>query len=360
MKTVNVKQLAKFLAKDLGVKENLVQKSIEKFVDAQENVKELYLIPDYSDKASALFGNTKPAFAKLKELNEDKKKVVNFNAKLAFGPGIVIPKKYLSEVKKFLVKNKFDFEEIKRDEYEGRDSIEGSKKISKKERSDEESDPEDIDMKALEQSVIAYAKKNPNAGYKAMMNDMEKEFGKDVRKEDIEAQIKKFIGRSGIGYSDMKVDDLKKELGRRGLAKTGKKDELIARLEENDAGGNKGVSNAKTSKKTKKNLPKAKSGAKTLKAKKNQWGNFEDQDTGVVFMQLPVGEDEDPFVPVALGVQDPDADGEAEGLDTVDKFDKNMVKECEKNNFRVLTKELATKLKKKDSKLYNQVKKFVV
>ena len=86
----------------------------------------------------------------------------------------------------------------------------------------------------------------------------------------------------------------------------------------------------------------------------------DDPDTGVVFMQLPVGEDEDPFVPVALGVQDPDADGESEGLDAVNKFDKKMVKECEKNRFRVLTKELAKKLKKKDSKLYNQVKKFVV
>jgi hypothetical protein len=361
MKSVNVKQLAKFLAKEFDVKENLVQKSIEKFVEAQENIKELYLIPDYSDKAAALFGNTKPAFAKLKELNEDKKKVAGFNAKLAFGPGIVIPKKYLSEVKKFLAKNKFDFEEIKRDDYESRDSGGGKAKKSPKkedsseEESGEESEPleEELDMEALKKRVIEYAKKNPNTGFKTLLSDMEEEFGKDVKV--VKKQIERFVVESGISYSSMKVDDLKKELGRRGLPKTGKKDELIDRLKENDAGGTKAKST-----KEKTSPPKAKSGATTLKAKKNQWGNFEDPETGVVFMQLPVGDSKDPFVPVAIGVQDPEADSEAEGVETVDKFDKKMVKECEKNHFRVLTKELAVKLKKKDSKLYNQVKRFVV
>lgn len=36
-------------------------------------------------------------------------------------------------------------------------------------------------------------------------------------------------------YADMSKDDLSAELEKRGLAKTGNKDELIARLEESDA-----------------------------------------------------------------------------------------------------------------------------
>ena len=39
------------------------------------------------------------------------------------------------------------------------------------------------------------------------------------------------------GWESLKVDELKDELEARGLPKSGKKDELIARLEEHDAGG---------------------------------------------------------------------------------------------------------------------------
>jgi ribosomal protein L22 len=39
------------------------------------------------------------------------------------------------------------------------------------------------------------------------------------------------------GWASLKVDELKEQLEARGLAKSGKKDELIARLEEFDAGG---------------------------------------------------------------------------------------------------------------------------
>jgi ribosomal protein L22 len=39
------------------------------------------------------------------------------------------------------------------------------------------------------------------------------------------------------GWASLKVDELKEQLEARGLPKSGKKDELIARLEEHDAGG---------------------------------------------------------------------------------------------------------------------------
>jgi large subunit ribosomal protein L22 len=39
------------------------------------------------------------------------------------------------------------------------------------------------------------------------------------------------------GWGSLKVDELKEELEARGLPKSGKKDELVARLEEDDAGG---------------------------------------------------------------------------------------------------------------------------
>lgn len=41
---------------------------------------------------------------------------------------------------------------------------------------------------------------------------------------------------SGAGYEDMTKDDLSAELERRDLPKTGNKDELVARLNESDAG----------------------------------------------------------------------------------------------------------------------------
>jgi ribosomal protein L22 len=43
------------------------------------------------------------------------------------------------------------------------------------------------------------------------------------------------------GWESLKVDELKAELEARGLPKSGKKDELIARLEEHDAGGEEAI-----------------------------------------------------------------------------------------------------------------------
>lgn len=40
---------------------------------------------------------------------------------------------------------------------------------------------------------------------------------------------------AGAGYADMTKDELAAELESRGLAKSGNKDELVARLEEDDA-----------------------------------------------------------------------------------------------------------------------------
>jgi len=49
------------------------------------------------------------------------------------------------------------------------------------------------------------------------------------------------IDAPGGGWSSLKVDELKEQLEARGLPKSGKKDELIARLEEHDAGAEAAV-----------------------------------------------------------------------------------------------------------------------
>lgn len=132
MKSVNVNLFASFLAKKFDLDKEEVLKSVDEFFDAKPSG--VFLITDYSDRAAAFFGETKPFYEKLKELNEEKKKVVTFNSKLKFGPGLIVPKKYVKDATQCLDENKMKYKKRTTAEYEKELSGEKSGETSEKEK----------------------------------------------------------------------------------------------------------------------------------------------------------------------------------------------------------------------------------
>ena len=312
MESVNINKLSNHLAQKFELDSDDILESINEFI-ANSETEGLVLIGDYSEKSSALFGNTKSIWEKLKELNGDKKKVVTFNSKLAFGPGIVVTGKYLKEVKKCLKDEGVEFEEKKRVDYEKEFKGEPVKKTPAK---------------------------------------------KEVKKTPAKKESKNVTKKND--YSKMTVEELKAELEEKGLKKTGKKADLIERLE--SAGESTSDSEdpnvAKKASKTQakgKKMPTSKTAPK-LKAKKNEWGNFEDEETGVVFMKLAVGKDGKDKT-VAIGVQN--TEGEGQGLETVLPFDEDVVEECKKNKFEMLTEAMLKTLKKSDKDMYSKIRDWI-
>lgn len=137
-------------------------------------------------------------------------------------------------------------------------------------------------------------------------------------------------------YSKMKVEELKAELESRDLVKTGKKDDLIARLEAHDAGGDDAPKpKSKTSKKAVAKKAQAQAGPV---AQENAWGNSEESETGIIFVKLPVGTG-GREVPVAVGVQDTEAEEDATGLVSVLPLTEEMIATCDEQKWRYLTDE---------------------
>ena len=155
-------------------------------------------------------------------------------------------------------------------------------------------------------------------------------------------------------YSTMKVEDLKAELTARDLIKTGKKDDLIARLEAHDAGG-EDAPKPKTA--AKKVVTKAK--AKEVKpsgpvAQENAWGNSEEPDSGLIFVMLPVGTG-GRQVPVAVGIQNAEAAEDAMGLASVLPLTEDMIEECNKQKWRFLSDEYMATLEELGHEMYGEL-----
>jgi hypothetical protein len=82
----------------------------------------------------------------------------------------------------------------------------------------------------------------------------------------------------------------------------------------------------------------------TVKTQKNSCDNEEEADTGIVFLQLPVGVN-GRNVPVAVGVQN--VESEEKGLASVNPLAEELVAECEEKKWRTLTDEMMATLKTK-------------
>lgn len=131
MKRVNVKNLVTFLSGQFDLDDEDVASALSEFFEREATPTtpgKVFFMKNYSEKSHALFGDTKPLAPKLRELNEEKKKVAGFNMNLSFGPGWVIPAKYAQDIKNFLENEKVNFEEVTRDQYEK--NLEKSKKTT--------------------------------------------------------------------------------------------------------------------------------------------------------------------------------------------------------------------------------------
>jgi hypothetical protein len=77
---------------------------------------------------------------------------------------------------------------------------------------------------------------------------------------------------------------------------------------------------------------------------KNAWDNNEDPDSGIVFVELPVGAN-GVKVPVAVGTQKKNARKNEKGLKTVVALTKENKKVCEEKKWRVLDQSMLAKIK---------------
>ena len=101
--------------------------------------------------------------------------------------------------------------------------------------------------------------------------------------------------------------------------------------------------------------PKSKAGeAPKIVAQKNSWNNLEEAETGIIFLELPVGV-AGRNVSVAIGVQDPDAETTVKGLASVLPLSEENVAECENNKWRVLTDEIMATVEKKNKTLHKKL-----
>jgi len=90
-------------------------------------------------------------------------------------------------------------------------------------------------------------------------------------------------------------------------------------------------------------------------AKINKWDNLEEENTGFVFLQLPVGYG-GRTIPVAIGTQDYMA--ETKGLKSVINLDAADISICARYQWRVLDDELMGIFAKRDADIYAEVLEF--
>lgn len=101
---------------------------------------------------------------------------------------------------------------------------------------------------------------------------------------------------------------------------------------------------------------------KKVKARKNKWGNFADEN-GFVFRIMRLSSPKDPSksrkTTVAIGVQDEEADPErCKGLNSLYYFTEDKLAVCEKNGWQVLTEELLEDALKFDKTVKKQENEF--
>lgn len=84
-----------------------------------------------------------------------------------------------------------------------------------------------------------------------------------------------------------------------------------------------------------------------LSAKKNDWGNNEEEETGFVFMKLAVGKN-GTSIPIVVGWQDPDCKTSEKGLKSVNPLDDEAIEDCKKRKWKYLTEDMIATIRKKN------------
>jgi hypothetical protein len=266
--------------------------------DASETPGEVVVVLNYGPKSHALFGDTASIKDKLMGLNpkrgekSGKTKLVNFKPTLGFGPGwVVMDKDRLSEVTEMFDAEGITYREIERKEYEVEVNGEKPKKA-----------PAPKTKEPAAKSTKVEAKKDVKATSKAP-------------------------------------------------AKAPPKKETKADAKSTKAPPKETKADAKAPKAPPKNKAAT---APALKANKNKWGNSEEDDTGIIFLSLPVGA-AGRMVPIAIGTQDVDAEYSVKELASVLPLTDELIEQCETAGHRILTDEVMSLVEKKNKTLHGKL-----
>jgi hypothetical protein len=85
----------------------------------------------------------------------------------------------------------------------------------------------------------------------------------------------------------------------------------------------------------------------------NDWGNYEEKDTGIIFIPLPAGPNES-SVGVAIGIQNVNTN--ERGLKSVLPLDDEMIATCQRQKWRYLNYNILNTLKRKKDENYEVLK----
>lgn len=271
------------------------------------------VVLNYGPKSHAVFGaDTKPVKDGLLALNTPgKHDVTSFNGKLEFGAGWVITNKTkLKTVLEFLDESEIAHTEIEREAF-----VAG----------------EEDDAKPVAPKKAAPAKAVKKAPAKAKAPTKAKpKVESDVEDEEEEPAPKKATKKPAAKVAAKKTASTKTAAPAKKVQPKGKA----------------------STKKTVAKAPPAKTATKTLKAIQNAQGNFEEEETGIVFVEAPVGTG-GRKIKIAVGVQD--AESEEMGLASVKPLDADMIAECDERKWQYLTDAMMKVLSKKDTELHEEL-----
>lgn len=191
-----------------------------------------------------------------------------------------------------------------------------------------------------------------NLGERSLFSYIAKQLKRDIK--DVKNAFLTFSCKPEKDFSNMSIAELKEELEERDLIKTGKKSELIQRLVSFEKGGP--------------DAPKPKSSKKGLtddgddikdgdEVQLNDWGNYEEKDTGLIFVQLPVGP-KGCIVGVAVGTQDISQEKDIRGLDSVVPLTSDMIEVCKTQKWRFLNDAVLRIMEKKDGVVFTNLEKI--
>jgi hypothetical protein len=405
----NVETFCAFLQEQVDAGTSVAD-GLQAFQDQQPKIpgegEGVIVILNYGPKSHAIFGaDTKPAKDGLMALNtEGKKDVVSFNGKLEFGAGWVVTNKTkLPAVLDFLDENEITYTKIERDAFvngetapapkaKGKTKVapakaakgkaapapkakapaKGKAPVKQAPKDEPEEEAEEVDLSSMKLPQLKALAKEAGLSVTGTKDELIERIEQHKAGGDEEAPEED----EGKTLSKMKTDDLKDILRDAELSTTGTKDVLIARIlahrKGNDvtpgkASKTKAPAKAKVAAKGKaKAAPKAKAPAKgkaapkakaeiapvKVVAKKNDHGNFAEEETGLVFVEAPVGTG-GRKAKIVVGVQDPES--EETGIASLLPLDSDMIAECEERKWQYVTDDMMAIIAKKDSELHEQL-----
>jgi hypothetical protein len=251
-------------------------------------------------KSHALYGDFKERYKTFKDEYLIKTKFISYNRSLAYGPGWIMKKDLLEQTLQALKKANIPFRQVENSEYEEEFRSRSSKQVS-------DSKP------------------------KAKLPEKDSK-GKEPESESEEEKV-----------STKKSAKPSKDSKSISKPPKGKKVESESEDEE-PVQTSKSKSQTKT-KETKNSAPPKPITPKTVK---NEWGNREDKETGIIFCNLPIGK-KGTNRAVAVGWQD--IDTKAKGLDSVIALNEDHHETCRENGWLILTQDMIIEIRKIDPKL---------